>query len=428
MTTTLRRGVRGPARRRVVITGMGAVTPLGHTMAATWQGVLEGRRVAGAVKRFDASGFPTTFAYEVGSDFALDAAVQERACGDAELVLDPWRYGIAASAEALAAAGLPAANVDASRFALSIGVGMLSPDLAWYDRVFLDGNWQDPSMRVHGRFFPDTLTAMLARLAGARGESSTVHTACASSGQALADAFEMIAYGDADVVLTGGVDSMVSPFYLAGFSLLGALSKRNDDPLTASRPFDKDRDGFVLGEGAAMLVFEEESHARARGARILCEIAGAGVTESAYRITDLHPEGVGPIEAMQEALDTAGIAPESVGYVNAHGTGTALNDRIEALAVSRVFPADRCNVVVGSTKSMTGHMISAAGAVELAFCAQALVTQTIPPNANVFTPDPECQVTLAGSKPESRDLECALSNSVGFGGSNTALLVRRIAP
>jgi 3-oxoacyl-[acyl-carrier-protein] synthase II len=229
-------------------------------------------------------------------------------------------------------------------------------------------------------------------------------------------------------VLTGGVDSMVSPFYLAGSSLLGALSKRNDDPTTASRPFDKDRDGFVLGEGAAMLMLEEEGHARARGARILAELAGAGVTESAYRITDLHPEGTGPIEAMQEALDVAGVEPEAVGYVNAHGTGTALNDRIEALAVSRVFPADRCAVVVGSTKSMTGHMISAAGAIELAFCAQAVATQTIPPNANLFTPDPECAVTLAGGAPEARSLECALSNSVGFGGSNTALLVRRTAP
>jgi beta-ketoacyl-acyl-carrier-protein synthase II len=412
-------GQRGPAKRRVVVTGIGAVTPLGHTMANTWSGIVEGVSVGAPVKRFDASEFPTKIAYEV-ADFKFRKDLVSAA--EAELLNEAGTYGVTAAAEALEEAGLAAAKIDGERIGVCLGVGMCSPDFDWYERVFLEKKFQDPSLRRHLRFFPDQVSAVVARLAGARGGVTTIHTACASSGQSLGEAFEQVAYGDVDVAVTGGTDSMISPYYIAGFSLLGALSKRNDDPKTASRPFDAGRDGFVLGEGACMLVFEEYEHAKRRGAKILAEVRGYGITESAYRITDLHPEGHGPMEAMQMALDDAGIKASQVAYVNAHGTSTPLNDRLEGLAISKVFNKETCDTLVSSTKSMTGHMISAAGAIEFAVCIKALEKQVLPPSVNVFEPDPECRVTLTASKPVDKRFDYVLSNSVGFGGSNTALV------
>jgi 3-oxoacyl-[acyl-carrier-protein] synthase II len=404
-------------RRRVVVTGIGAVTPLGNTMDATWAGMIEGQSTAGPVRRFDASGFPTTIAYEV-KDF-------QKLEGDWPFLNAAAHFGINAAHEALAQAKL-GQGVDPMRIAACIGNGMGSPDFDWYERHYLTDELDAETLRQHAKYFPEMLTATIAQLANARAGVTTVHTACASSGQALGEAYEMIRYGDADVCVTGGADSMVNPYYFAGFSLLGALSKRNGDPATASRPFDKDRDGFVLGEGACILVFEELEHALARGATPLAEVCGYGVTESAYRITDLHPEGTGPIEAMQMALDDAGIDASRVGYINAHGTSTLLNDRIEALAVSKVFPKERCRTAVSSTKSMTGHMISAAGAIEFAVCVKALQHQVLPPSVNVSTQDPEVLATLTPATPTDCKLDYALSNSVGFGGSNTALVAGRM--
>jgi len=407
-------------KRRVVITGLGAVTPLGQRMGETWTGIIEGIQVAGEIKRFDASRFPSRYAYEV-KDFVLDPElVTER---EQSLLSDAARFGVQAAYEAASQAKILGEGADPFRKAVCLGVGMCSPELSWYEDVFLEQNWAHPSLARHLRFFPDQLGQTVARTIGAKGGVTTIHTACASSGQSLGEAFELVAYGDADLVLTGGADSMIHPFYLAGFSLLGALSKRND--AEASRPFDKDRDGFVLGEGAAMLVFEELEHALRRGVPILAEVCGYGITESAYRITDLHPEGVGPVEAMQMALADAGLSAAAVGYVNAHGTSTPLNDRIEALAVSKVFGEGRSAPRVSSTKSLTGHMISAAGAIELAVCVKALEYQVLPPSINVCTKDPECLVQLTPSTPTDARLDYALSNSVGFGGSNTALIVGR---
>jgi 3-oxoacyl-[acyl-carrier-protein] synthase II len=267
---------------------------------------------------------------------------------------------------------------------------------------------------------------LVANLLGAKGAASTIHTACASSGQALGEAYEMIATGEYDVVMTGGADSMINPFQMAGFCLLGALSSRVSDPSQASRPFDLGRDGFVLGEGACMLVFEEYEHAKARGATILGEICGYGVTESAYRITDLHPEGRGVIESMQMALDDAGIKAHEVGYINAHGTSTALNDKVESLAISKVFDKTACPTKVSSTKSTTGHLISAAGAIEFAVAMLALKHQVYPPSTNLKEQDPGCDVVLTPSTPTTMTSSYALSNSVGFGGSNTSLVARRV--
>ncbi len=411
-------------KRRVAVTGIGAITPLGLNMQETWNAIIEGQSVGAPVERFDASHYPTKIGYEV-RDFKLPKGlVRDRE----EMYLSlAGQFGVVAANEALKQAGLPASLIyQPDRVAVCLGIGMCSPELDWYQNVFVPEKFEDESMTRHVRFYPDQVSSVIARMAGAKGGITTIHTACASSGQSLGEAYEMIAYGEADVVLTGGADSMLHPFYLAGFGLLGALSKRNDSPRTASRPFDKDRDGFVLGEGACMLVFEDYEKAKARGARILGEVCGYGITESAYRITDLHPEGTGPVEAMQMAVEDAGIRPDQVGYVNAHGTSTLLNDRIEALAVSKVFGyGKKAKVKVSSTKSMTGHMISAAGAIEFAVCVKALEHQVLPPSINVTTKDPECLVELTPSTPMDCRLDYALSNSVGFGGSNTALIAGR---
>jgi len=416
-------------KRRVVVTGMGAVTPVGNSMDRTWNGIIEGVVNAAKVKAFDGGTFPTTFAYEV-SDFKLRTDLlkknEENALNRAAL------FGVNAVAEALEQAGImrsqgsaAPSDFDKKRAAVCLGIGMASPEPEWFAKRYIPNQFRDEDLRRHLKYLPFLFSGIAARLMGARGGTTTIHTACASSGQSVGEAYEMVAYGDADIVLTGGVDSMINPFYFAGFSLLGALSRRNDDPKTASRSFDADRDGFVLGEGACMLVFEEYEHAKKRGAKIIGEICGYGITESAYRITDLHPEGIGPTEAMQMAIDDAGISPTKVAYVNAHGTSTHLNDKIEALAVSKVFPKERCDVHVSSTKPMTGHMISAAGAIEFAVALMALKYQVLPPTINVHTADAQCDVKLTPSVATPKKMEYALSNSVGFGGSNTALVCRR---
>jgi len=418
-------------KRRVVVTGIGAVAPNGLTFPAAWSAIVEGAVVAGPVRNFDASGFPCQIAYEVDG-FSFDENHVRQ--GEARVLSRAARYGINAAAEAITAAGLDANAHDPWRTAVCVGIGMTSASIDWYAREYLDhsggshrgiglGPVSRSAMLDTVRNLPYMTTKILERMVRARAGTTTIHTACASSGQSLGEAYEMIARGKTDVVLTGGADCMINPFYFAGFCLLGALSKRNDEPTTASRPFDVGRDGFVLGEGACMLVFEELEHALKRKATILGEVCGYGITESAYRITDLHPEGIGPVEAMQMAIDDAGIAARDVGYINAHGTSTSLNDRIEALSIHKVFGA--APVLVSSTKSMTGHMISAAGAMEFAICVEALRRKCLPPTINAFEKDPACPVTLTPAKVSDSNIEFALSNSVGFGGSNTALVARR---
>jgi 3-oxoacyl-[acyl-carrier-protein] synthase II len=415
-------------KRRVVITGIGAVTPAGSSMDATWNGIMEQRKQVGPIRAFDASAFPCTFAYQV-EDFEF---YEDR------LPNPKWRsylnrageLGWNAAVDALEQAQVGAtAAINHRRFATCLGVGMGASSLEWYHDIYqkqkLDDASSKDSLLHYNQHFPSTLAQVLSTYTGARGGHYTIHTACASSGQALGEAFDMVASGDMDLVLTGGADSMINPFQVAGFCLLGALSSRKDDPTTASRPFDRDREGFVLGEGACMFIFEELEHAKARGANIIAEVVGYGVTESAYRITDLHPEGRGTIEAMQMALNDAGIRPQDVGYINAHGTSTQLNDRIESLAISKVFPKESCNVVVSSTKSMTGHLISAAGAIEFAIAVYALRHQVIPPSANLFEQDPSCAISLAPTSPTPFKSAFALSNSIGFGGSNTSVIARR---
>lgn len=419
-----------PHKRRVAITGVGAVTPAGNTMNETWNGIIEGKKTVGPVEIFDAEKFPCNFAYQV-RDFKLDThgLTDKGPMRDqAKFLNRAGEFGWNAALEAANQANiLKQGQTNPLKTAVCLGVGVGSPTLSWHKNIYMNGKFEgDSNTLYHRKDFPNTLSTLVAGLIDAKGATTTIHTACASSGQALGEAYEMIASGDYDVVLTGGADSMVNPFQMAGFCLLGALSSRTSDPQSASRPFDVDRDGFVLGEGACMFVFEEYEHAKARGAKIIGEICGYGVTESAYRITDLHPEGRGVIESMQMALKDAGIAPDEVGYINAHGTSTLLNDKVESLAISKVFPKESCHVKVSSTKSTTGHLISAAGALEFAVAMMSLQYQVYPPSINIKNQDPGCDITLTPGAPTPMRSSFALSNSVGFGGSNTSLIARRV--
>lgn len=415
-------------KRRVVITGIGAVTPVGNNMNDTWNGIVEGKKTVSAVSVFNASKFSCNFAYQV-CDFKLN----QHGLEDNEhkkLLNRAGEFGWNAAIEAASQSGiLEPGKITPSRTAVCLGVGVGSPELAWHHKVYITEKFEGDSYTpYHRKHFPNTLSTLVANLIQAKGATATIHTACASSGQSLGEAYEMIASGDYDVVMTGGADSMINPFQMAGFCLLGALSSRIKSPESASRPFDADRDGFVLGEGACMFVFEDFDHAKARGAVILGEICGYGVTESAYRITDLHPEGRGVIESMEMALSDAGISPEEVGYINAHGTSTLLNDKIESLAISKVFNKKSCRTKVSSTKSTTGHLISAAGALEFAIAMFSLKHKVYPPSVNLTNQDPACDITLTQSDPTPMNSQYALSNSVGFGGSNTSLVARSVQP
>jgi len=422
-----------PKKRRVVITGIGAVTPLGNDRETTWRRVLAGESGAAPVMQFDATTWSTTFACEVRNyKRPKDAVLPDHAT----LLNKPSDFGTAACYEAMLDSGVHGA-VDPARFGISFGcgIGAVSPKqlarmLRGIERVPGLG---DLSRRVEAsgetnvtiQNHPGTLAFLMSARWNAVGPVSTIHTACASSGQSVGLAFLQIQRGEADVMLAGGADSIAGELLMAGFCLLGALSRRNHDPEGASRPFDKDRDGFVASEGAAMLVLEEREHALARGAHIYGEVAGYGETESAYRITDLPPDGRGTVQAMQQAIADAGLVPSDIGYVNAHGTSTELNDRIESLAIRRVF-GDHCrNLLVSSTKSEVGHLISAAGALEFVFCALAIRDGLIPPTRNLESTNCDSGLDYVPRVKRERQVKAALSNSIGFGGSNSSLIVAR---
>ena len=422
-------------RRRVAITGIGMVTPAGNDVATTWEALLAGRSAAAPIRGFDASGFSTRIAAEV-KDF--DA---ERVIGDRKLLKSAnraHRFALAAAEQAFRDAGIRPTPESAERWGCVVGTGMMGvtfDELAAVhaaaggsgelepDKLLGPGAASDPM--VFCRSQSSAGCALLLRQFGIRGYASSVHTACASGGQAVGTALKVIRRGIADRVLAGGFDSMINPVGLAGFCLLGAVSPDNDTPERASRPFDASRNGFVLGEGAGFLVLEEWDAARARGARIYAELAGDGNSLSSYRITDSHPSGDGPIQAMRQAVGDARATLGEVDYLNAHGTSTPMNDRSECAAVRAVWGGDAWrSVAVSSTKSVMGHLIAAAGAVEAGVCALAIHHSTLPVNANLRSPDPECDVDIIRDQPRARRVRLALSNSLGFGGSNSCLAFR----
>jgi len=421
-------------RKKIAITGIGMVTPVGNTAAATWANLQAGCSGLGTIGHFDASGFPVRIGAEVKS-FDAEAII-----GHSKLLkyaTRPHRFALAAAEEALTDAGIRPTAADGQRWGFCAGAGMMgvnfheleaaqkvcAPDGEFHpDRLLSEDFPADPV--AFSRNQTNSGLALLTRHFGIQGYATAVHTACASGGQALGTALKVLRRGQADYVLAGGFDSMLNPMGLAAFCLLGALSTDNETPERASRPFDRTRNGFVLGEGAGFLVLENWAAARARGAKIYAELAGDGNSLSCYRITDSPPDGDGPIQAMRQALADAGVTPEMVDYVNAHGTSTMMNDRSECAGLRAVMGNHIGNVAVSSTKSCMGHLIAAAGAVEAAVCALAIRDGIAPVNANYTQPDPDCNVDIVQGESRRLRIRAALSNSLGFGGSNSCLVFR----
>jgi len=423
-------------RPRVAVTGLGLVTPLGHDAPSTWRALLAGRSGVAPITLFDAGGFPVRIAAEV-KGFDPRLRIDDRRL--LQLAGRAHGFALVAADEALADAGIRPDAASASRWGCVVGSGMLGVEFSglvdFHSRYAPQGELEPERLFApqaprldpiaFQRSHPSTGLALLLERFGIRGHAASVHTACASGGQAIGMGLELIRRGVCDRVLAGGFDSMVSPVGLGGFCLLGALSPDNRAPERASRPFDRSRNGFVLGEGAGFVVLEEWRAARARRATIYAELAGQGSSLTGYRITDPHPSGDGPIQAMRRALADARAVPGELDYVNAHGTSTPMNDRSECAALHTVLGPEAARVAVSSTKSSMGHLISAAGAVEAALCALAIRDSLLPVNANLAARDPECDLSFVEGEPRPLRVRLALSNSFGFGGSNSCLALRR---
>ncbi len=416
--------------QRVVVTGLGALTPVGNTTEEFWASLTQGRSGIGPITKFDAqtktaSGeyqFVTRIAGEVRNFDPLKYVDKKEARR-----LDPYlQYAVACSAMAVEDSGLDTGRVDATRFGVLIGSGIGGiTTLLDSHKVLLE---KGPD-RVSPFFVPMLIINMASGLVsmrfGAKGPNSAVVTACATGNHAIGDAFRLIQRGTADIMIAGGAEAIIVPLTIAGFCSMKAMSTRNDEPEKASRPFDADRDGFVCGEGGGILVLESLEHAVWRDARIYAEIVGYGMTGDAHHMTAPDPEGDGAARAMAEALHDAGIAPSDIGYVNAHGTSTPYNDKFETLAIKRVFGEHARRVAVSSTKSMTGHLLGAAGGIEAIASALALHHGLLPPTINYETPDPECDLDYIPNQARKQDVELALSNAFGFGGTNATLVFRK---
>ena len=429
---------------RIVITGIGWVTPLGWEIESVWQKLLAGTSAIEPIRHFDATTFPTTFAAQVPADYDYRPFVKHQDIH--EHVGANTTFALGAAAQAWRAAGLDhhaaSGNLDHDRLGIYLGSGEGGPDfdayvganLAAWDaekRGIDAAKWvaqaaaqMHPLREIEQE--PNMPLSHVAMEFDARGPAYNCLTACAASTQAVGEASEIIRRGNADVMITGGAHTMIHPFGVTGFNRLTALSTRNDDYKTASRPFSFDRDGFVLGEGAGMLVIESLEHAQARGATPLAEIIGYGSSADAYRITDIEPEGRGAVVAMRQALERAGLEPADINYISAHGTGTKENDSIESKAVKRVFGDGMAQTPMSSIKSMMGHLIAAAGAVELITCVLALRDQKLPPTINLNNPDPAVGLDNVPNASRDAEVNVALSNSFGFGGQNDTLIIRRV--
>lgn len=424
-------------RRRVVVTGMGCVTPLGTTVAELWDNLKAGRSGVDYTTLFDASNFPTRIAAEVRNwslaDVGEDPALWEKRGRHT-------KFAIGAAKQAMDDSGV-AGTVDPDRFGVYLGAGEGQQDFHNFSHmmvaaikngsldlgVFIQEGLRrlDPQLELEQE--PNMPAAYVATRFGAEGPNFNCLTACAASSQAIGEATEIIRRGDADVMISGGAHSMIHPFGVTGFNLLTALSEHNEEPQRASRPFDLQRDGFVLGEGAAMIVLEEYERARKRGAPIYGEILGYGTTADAFRITDTHPEGRGAISCMRMALRDAQKNPEEIDYINAHGTSTQVNDRVETIAIKQALGADVAyKVPVSSTKSMMGHLIAAAGATELIICLLAMRDGVLPPTINYETPDPECDLDYVPNVAREKKVRTILTNSFGFGGQNITLVAGKV--
>ncbi|MEY2835681.1 MAG: beta-ketoacyl-ACP synthase [Bacteroidota bacterium] len=411
--------------KRVVITGIGAITPIGNTAAAYWQGLLDGVSGADNITLFDASKFKTQFACEV-KGFDPVAYLDRK---EARKVDRFTQLAIVSSDEAIKHAGISKDTVDPDRTGVifSSGIGGL---LTFQEEVMAYAKG-DGTPRFNPFFIPkmilDIAAGHISMRHGFRGPNFAVVSACASSTHALIEAFHYIKLGKADVMVAGGSEAVVCDAGVAGFNAMKALSERNDDPKTASRPFDKDRDGFVMGEGSGTLILEELEHAKRRGATIYAEIAGGGATADAYHITAPHPEGLGALNVMRASLLEAGMQPDEIDYINVHGTSTPLGDIAETKAILGVFGDHAYNLNISSTKSMTGHLLGAAGVIEAIACVNAVMHDIIPPTINHFTDDDglDSKLNFTFWKPQQKTVRAALSNTFGFGGHNASLIVKK---
>ncbi|MBR4806029.1 MAG: beta-ketoacyl-ACP synthase II [Bacteroidales bacterium] len=413
-------------KRRVVVTGIGTLNPLGNTPEEFYNALDNGVSGAGPITRFDASLFNTRFACEVKNFDPLqfidrkEARKQDRYC----------QFAVVAADQAVADANLTAEGIDKSRVGVIIGSGVGGIETMTNEVTDFVVNGSKP------RFNPFLIPKMLADIAsglvsikyGFMGPNYATVSACASSSHAIHSAYDLILLDEADVIVAGGAEAAITIPGVGGFNSAKALSTRNDDPKTASRPFDKDRDGFVLGEGAGIIVLEEYEHAKARGAKIYAEFLGSGISADAYHITAPHPEGLGAMAAMRAALKRAGLAPSQVDYINVHGTSTHLGDIAELKAIKEVFGEDVYKINISSTKSMTGHLLGAAGAVEAIACIHAINAGLVPPTINHFTDDEEIdpKLNLTFNKAQKRDVKVALSNTFGFGGHNSSMILGKV--
>lgn len=425
---------------RVVITGMGWITPMGTDLDAVWKRLLAGESGIAKTTLFDAGTFPTRIGSEV-KDFDPKAFIKD--LPRHEGAGRSTQFALAAASRAWDAAKLAEAALDLDRVGIYFASGEGSLDMDSYTTAALT-SWNADANSIDAVKWAQTAAARmdktreveqepnaalphLAMLTGARGPAFNCLTACAAGTQAIGEATEILRRGDADVMITGGAHSMIHPFGVTGFNRLTALSTANDDPPRASRPFENNRGGFVLGEGAGVVILETLDHAQRRGATILAEIVGYGSTADAFRITDQHPDGVGAVVAMKLALDDAGLQPDQVDYVNAHGTGTRENDGNETSALKQVFGDHAKKLPISSVKSMMGHLIAAAGAMETICCVLALRDQTLPPTMNMDTPDPDCDLDYVPNKARPAKVDVVMSNKYGFGGQNDTIILKRFS-
>lgn len=409
--------------RRVVVTGLGVVSPLGTGTEKNWAAITSGQSGIGKITRFDASELPTQIAGEV-KDFDAEKFIEKKEIKKMDLFI---QYGLAAATLALQDSGLEITDANAERVGVLVGSGLGGlPAIEKYHNVMLE--------RGHKRITPFFIPMLIINLApghisikfGAKGPNLSSVSACATGTHSIGDAYHMIARGDADAMFAGGTESTITKLAIGGFNVMKALSTRNDDPSTASRPFEKNRDGFVMSEGAGILILEEHESAKKRGADIYCEVIGYGLSSDAYHLTQPAAGGEGAARCIQMALDNAGLNPEQVDYINAHGTSTHFNDLYETMAIKKVFGDHAQKLMISSTKSMTGHGLGAAGGMEAAFSALVLKHGVIPPTINLIEPDPECDLDYVPNQARQAECQVAISNSFGFGGTNATLAFRKI--
>ncbi len=411
-------------QRRVVVTGLGLLCGVGNTAPEVWKGLLAGRSGMAEITAFDLTGHPVRFAAEVKNFDPLVFVDKKEARKMGRFI----HFALAASAEAMAHSGLQVTDENRDRVGVHIGSGIGGFDVIEREHInLLNGG----PRKVSPFFIPGAIINLAAGHVsikyGARGPNEATATACTTSAHAIGDAFRLIQRGDADAMIAGGTEASITPLGVAGFASMRALSTRNDDPTHASRPFDKDRDGFVVGEGAGILILEDLEFAKARGANILAEIVGYGLSADAFHMTGMAPEGEGCYRSMKNALKVAGISPDQIDYLNAHATSTPLGDALESKAIENLFGERALNhkLLVSSTKSMTGHLLGGAGGLEAGITIMAMLNQIAPPTMNLVEADPQCRLNYVPNKPQPVKIDYALSNSFGFGGTNGSLVFRR---